>query len=422
MDQYGLIVIGGGISGLTLAWRAARGQRLAVLLLEKQARVGGCLQTWQAKEDFWLELGAHTAYNSYKNLLEILQEKQELNRLARRAKVGYRFLDQGRLQTPWARLGWFELFTHLPLGLRRKQQGASLAEYYGALFGPRNYARLLSPAFAAVLSQPADGFPAQWLFRRKPRLKHAPRKYTWPTGLQGLAETLLDQAPFEVRTGVAVTAVHKKADGYEVEAGGQRLYCRYLALATPPDVTAHLLLQAHPQLAARLSAIPMAEIESLAVVTAAEKVNLEPMAGLIGVNDVFYSMVSRDYLPHPRYRGFTFHFRPHRLDEAGKLARVCEVLGLARPDILAHKEVKNRLPALEVGHLNLVQELDALIAGQPLFLTGNYFQGLSIGDCADRSTQEAERLLDRIEEHAWTSAQARAPIPMADAGRVDVTG
>jgi protoporphyrinogen oxidase len=400
MDQYDLIIVGGGISGLTLACRAAFGNRLSILVLEKQERLGGCLHTWQVGHDFWVELGAHTAYNSYKNLLQLLQERQGLDRLARRAKLGYRYLDQGRLQSPLARLGWFELIANLPVGLLRAQKHASLAEYYGSLFGRRNYARLLSPAFAAVLSQPADGFPAQWLFRRKPRLKAAPRKYTWPTGLQGLAEALVEAAPFEVRTGMAVTAVRRKADGYEIDAGGQAMHCRYLALATPPDVAAHLLLDGHPRLAARLSAIPMAEIESLAVVVAAQKVRLPQIAGLIGVNDAFYSVVSRDYLTHPRLRGFTFHFRPHRLDREAKLARVCEVLGIAAEDISEQRETRNRLPALEVSHVSLMEEVNDLIKGRRLFLTGNYFQGMSIGDCADRSTREAYRLLKTLKKDA----------------------
>ncbi len=406
MDPYDLIIVGGGISGLTLARRAAYGNRLSILVLEKQERLGGCLHTWQVEPDFWVELGAHTAYNSYKNLLQVLQERQGLDRLTRRARVSYRFLDEDRLQTPMARLGWFELLTNLPFGLMRKKAGASLAEYYGALFGRRNYARLLSPAFAAVLSQPADGFPAQWLFRRKPRLKEAPRKYTWPTGLQGLAEALVEEAPFEVRTGLAVTSVRRKADGYEIDAGGQGLHCRYLAMATPPDAAAHLLLDGHPRLAARLSAIPMAEIESLAVVVAADKVKLPLVAGLIGVNDAFYSVVSRDYLAHPRLRGFTFHFRPHRLDAQAKLARIREVLGIAADDILARREVRNRLPALEVSHVELVDEIEALIKGRRLFLTGNYFQGLSIGDCADRSTREAYRLLQTVKRYTRSQAGA----------------
>lgn len=406
MDQYDLIIVGGGISGLTLACRAAYGNRLSILVLEKQERLGGCLHTWQVEHDFWVELAAHTAYNSYKNLLQMLQERQGLDRLTRRAKVSYRFLEEDRLQSPLARLGWFELLTSLPLGLMRSQKGATLSEYYGALFGRRNYARLLSPAFAAVLSQPADGFPAQWLFRRKPRLKEAPRKYTWPTGLQGLAEALVEEAPFEVRTGMAVTAVRRKPDGYEIDAGGQSMHCRYLAMATPPDEVAHLLLDGHPRLAARLSAIPMAEIESLAVVVTAQKVKLPPVAGLIGVNDAFYSVVSRDYLAHPRLRGFTFHFRPRRLDRDAKLSRVCEVLGIAPGDIIEQREVRNRLPALEVSHVGLVEEVNDLIKGRRLFLTGNYFQGMSIGDCADRSTREAYRLFQTLKKHARVHAGA----------------
>lgn len=394
MHQYDLIIVGGGISGLTLAARATYGNRLSVLVLEKEQRLGGCLQTWRVEPGFWVELGAHTAYNSYKNLLQVLKERHGLDELVRRRKLGYRYLNGTRLQSPLTRLSWFELLLNLPIGLMRSQKaGASLADYYGALFGRCNYARVLSPAFAAVLSQPADGYPAQWLFRRKPRLKSAPRKYTWSSGLQGLAEAIAEDAPFEVSTGAQVTGVRRSADGYEVTTDGGTLHCRYLALATPPDVAAHLLIEAHPRLATRLSALPMADIESLAVVVMAERTHLPEVAGLIGVNDVFYSVVSRDPLPHPRLRGFTFHFRPRRLDTEGKLSRVCEVLGTRPEDIIDRREVTNRLPAPEVQHVELVGEIEELLRGRPIFLTGNYFHGLSMGDCADRSTREAYRLL-----------------------------
>ncbi len=399
MDQYDLIIVGGGISGLTLAARAAYGNRLSSLVLEKEQRLGGCLHTWRVEPGFWVELGAHTAYNSYKNLLQLLQERRGLDDLVERRKLGYRYLDGTRLQSPLARLNWFELLLNLPIGLTRaRKTAASLAEYYGTLFGRGNYARLLSPAFAAVLSQPADGFPAQWLFRRKPRMKSAPRKYTWVSGLQGLAEAIAEGAPFEVSSGAAVTSVKRVADGYELTTDSRRLRCRYLAVATSADVAAHLLIQAHPEIATRLSTIPMAEIESMAVVVPAQRVRLPEVAGLIGVDDAFYSVVSRDPLPHPRLRGFTFHFRPRRLDTDSKLERICAVLGIRPDDIAAWREVQNRLPAPKVEHVALMAEIDALISGKTVFLTGNYFHGLSIGDCADRSTREALRLL-KTHEH-----------------------
>lgn len=69
MDTFDCIVVGAGASGLVAAARMARAGR-QVLVLEAAQRVGGCIHSWRPHEDFWLELGAHTAYNSYGPLLE----------------------------------------------------------------------------------------------------------------------------------------------------------------------------------------------------------------------------------------------------------------------------------------------------------------------------------------------------------------
>lgn len=54
-DDLDVVIIGGGIAGLTAAWNL-RDRR--ILVLEKQDRVGGRLKTlWQ--EPYWLNLGAH---------------------------------------------------------------------------------------------------------------------------------------------------------------------------------------------------------------------------------------------------------------------------------------------------------------------------------------------------------------------------
>lgn len=392
MQTHDLIVIGGGVSGLVLASRAAAGG-LSTLVLEREERLGGCLRSWHGDRDFWLELGAHTAYNSYKSLLEVLQARGRLGDLAPRARMGYHFLEGGRVQSPLARLNFLELLANLPLGLGRKQVGASLAEYYGALFGKRNYVRMLSPAFAAVLSQPADAFPAAWLFRRKARLKAAPRKYTWPGGLQGAAEALAEGAPFRVRRGVEVTGLARDRGGYLVRIGEESLAAARLALATPPDEAARLLPGVDGETAGMLAGIPMADIESLAIVLPAARTRLKPLAGLIGVDEPFYSMVSRDPVPHPTLRGFTFHFRPGRLDRAGKLACAARVLGAEEGDFLHVAEAANRLPALDTRHPPLAEALDRRLAGGRLALAGNYFNGLSIGDCADRAAREAARLI-----------------------------
>ncbi len=396
MNDYDVIVVGAGVSGLVFAEHAARAGR-RVLVIERAGQAGGCLQSWQAMPGFYVELGAHTAYNSYGALLEVLARRGRLDELLTRAKAGYHFVTGAGLQSPVARLNWPALLASLPFGVFRSKAGASVRDYYGALFGADNYARVLGPAFAAVLSQPCDDYPAQWLFRRKPRLKTAPRKYSWPTGLQGLLLALTEAAPFDLRTGVTVSAVASVAEdagtpSYRVETDAGSFSARTLALATAPDVAAGLLGVAEPAVSALLDGFPMADIESVAVVLPRERCRLPALAGLIGVEDDFYSVVSRDPLPHPTWRAFTFHFRPQRLTPEAQRRRMAEVLGCAEADFVAERAWHNRLPALDTRHPAQVDRLEALCAERPLALLGNYFRGMSIGDCAERAASEARRL------------------------------
>jgi protoporphyrinogen/coproporphyrinogen III oxidase len=393
METYDCIVVGGGASGLVSASRLARPGR-RVLLLEAADRLGGCIHSWRPQADFWLELGAHTAYNSYAPLLEALAERGRLGDLLVREKLGYRFFEQdGSTASPMRRLSFLEAAFSIPFGIGKAKAGRSVAEWFGGLLGKGNYRRLLAPAFAAVLSQPADAFPAEWLFRRKPRMQAAPRKYSFPGGLQGLLEVLAEGAPFAVRIGLPVRGVARTGSGFALDVDGESLACRQLVLAVPVDAAASLLADSYPDVARTLAAFPMSSSEALGVVLAADKTKLPAVAGLIGADDDFFSVVSRDPVPHAGLRGFTFHFRPGRLDRDAKIARAAQVLGAVPADFIHVRETLNRLPAPGVEHPRRVAEIDARLAGEPLALVGNYLNGLSIGDCAERAAKETERLL-----------------------------
>jgi len=392
-DRYDCIVVGGGVSGLVSAARlSAAGRR--VLLLEAGSRLGGCIHSWRPREDFWLELGAHTAYNSYAPLLLALEASGRLGDLLQREKLSYRFfLADGTTQSPMARLSILQAMFALPFGIARGKSGRSVRDWFGALLGHTNYRRLLAPAFAAVLSQQADDFPAAWLFRRKPRLKTAPRKYTFPGGLQGLIEVIAESGGFDTRRDAAVTAIERDVSGYRVQSGEMHWSCAQLLLAVPVDAAARLLANAHPEIAKQLACFPMVEIPAVGVVVEAAKTGLAPVAGLIGDDDVFWSVVTRDPVPHASLRGFTFHFRADGPDQAGRLARIATVLGIEVTDFLHVHATTNRLPALDLRHPAVVAQIDQQLAALPLALVGNYLNGLSIGDCAERAVLETQRLL-----------------------------
>ncbi len=50
------------------------------------------------------------------------------------------------------------------------------------------------------------------------------------------------------------------------------------------------------------------------------------------------------------------------------------------------------LPSPRLGHHEIVREITAALVGQRLALTGNYFDGLAIEDCVQRSFGEWARV------------------------------
>lgn len=394
-SSWQTLVIGAGISGLSFAHLAARrGKR--VLILESAGEVGGCLHThfFDGWPGFWCEVGAHTLYNSYGGFLEIVDELDLSGAIEPKEKLPYKMLVDGSPTAVVSRLHWGELLRSIPRSFSVPKTGKTVEEYYAAIAGRRNFSDVLQPAFDAVLCQPAGSFPAEALFRKRRRRKDRIRHFTFADGVQQVAREIARQPELTVRTGVrAASVVSQGQDGFRVVTeSGEEIHTEDLILAVPPDTAAPLLGPILPDLSALLDRISMAKIESLAVAVGGTAATLPRLAGLIGVDQDFYSVVSRDPRPHPGARGFTFHFRPGRLDSAARLKRASEVLGVAINQFEEHFEHINRLPSYAPDHYSVTERIDIALSGLRLGLIGNYFLGVSIEDCIGRSRREYERL------------------------------
>ncbi len=389
-----LLVVGAGISGLGMAQMAKR-RGVEARVLEAAPHMGGAIHThpFETPEGpVWAELGAHTCYNSYGNLLQMLEETNQLETLQSKLKLKYRLQMGDHLHSIPSQLNFVELLGVLPRLWLSKKAGQTAAGYFGGIIGKRNFAKVLGPALDAVVCQPAADFPADALFRKKARRKEIERSFTGPDGLQSFVEGIA--SGLNVERDASVKALKQRSDGYEaVLADGRTMSTKRLVLAVAPDIAGDLLQETLPELAARLDEIEMAEIESQAVLLRAEDLELPRLAGIIGCEDDFYSVVSRDPVPDPRYRAFTFHFRPGRLDHVGRLARICQVLGVDPSAVIESVSATNRLPALRLGHAERIEWIDQRLKGTELGLTGNWFQGVSIEDSLIRSAEECARLL-----------------------------
>jgi protoporphyrinogen/coproporphyrinogen III oxidase len=394
--DYDHLVIGAGISGLGAAHFSAK-RGLSTLVLEASDRVGGCInsQRFDTLGGFWTEAGGHTCFNSYGNMLSILDDLGLTGQVQAKQKVGYSLWKDGKRRSIASALHLFEAARSIPRIFSAPKAGRSVADYYGTVLGQKNYRDLLRYAFQAVICQPADKYPAEALFRRKPRRKDVIKAFTFAEGLSTIPAAIAAQDSIEVRIGQRIATVEADPDGFRISTEtGDQIRCRYLTLAVPPDAAAALVPQDYGDVLSAISGIGVSEIETLVLVVRNEDLKLPPMAGLIAVEDAFYSAVSRDFLPDGAYRGFAFHFRPGALTEDAQVVRACAVLGVEPALIAAQSRVSNKLPALRAGHTDLVERLDAALAGKRLAITGNWFLGVSMEDALTRSRSESDRLFN----------------------------
>lgn len=401
MKKYDVIIIGAGISGLSLAYHCA-GEGYATLVLEKNRRVGGTFYSHRFSgpaSGFWIELGAHTCYNSYGNLLRLMEAVHIMDRMVKRERVGYKVLIDSRLKSIPSQMNFGELLLSVPRLFTSKKTGQSIKSYYSRIVGRNNFERLFGPVFNAVICQKADDFPADLLFKKRDRRKDVMRSFTLNNGIQSIAEALTHRQGMEVMTDKAVEAIAATNGFFTVRTVDGSIYESHsLAVATPPDSAARLLHNSFPSLSSLLSQIRVETVETVGVAVRKGATPLPPLAGIIPVDDSFYSVVSRDTVRDENFRGFSFHFKPGKTGGESKLEHIAEVLKVHRNHLEEVASTENIVPSLFVGHDSLVREIDRFIAGKRLLLTGNYFSGLAIEDCVSRSLNEFLRLKDGLIE------------------------
>ena len=313
--------------------------------------------------------------------------------IVRRQKAPFRLLVGGKVRSVPSQLDMVELIASAWRAFTEKKAGRSVADYYGRLVGKRNWQRVFSPLLSAVPSQRADDFPAEMLFKRRPRRKEFPRTFTLKGGLSTLVDRLTANERVTLRTNAGARAMARTEQGYAItSADGSTTLVRNVILALPPSVAGRLLAPMMPAAATALAQIRNAAVVSTGVVFAQKDVAFPRLAGLVPIDDVFCSAVSRDVIPDDRLRALAFHFRTGlTLDE--RLERISQVIGAGRKAFVHVAEHETSLPSPELGHTEIVRAIDQGIAGSGVYITGNFFGGLAIEDCVLRSASEAGRLV-----------------------------
>lgn len=439
-------VVGGGISGLAVAYRLR--DRARVVLLEADDRLGGTIVT-RRESGFLIEGGPDSFIVQKPSALELCRELGlEGDLIPTRYRCAFVYsrgrlhpLPEGMFLTvptrviPFALSGLVsvpgKLRMALDLVLPRGRGGdESISSFVGRRFGREAVEKIAEPLMAGIFVAPADRLSIRATFPRLAELEREKRSLilalrrlpssgesspfrTLRSGMSTFVEALRDRIgpAGEVRTSAPARSVSRVGGKWRVEFEGGSLDADHVVLACPAPAAARILADAAPPLATRVRGILYV---STATVTLGYRApSRQPPEGtgfviprrerrrILACTWASLKFEGRapdgDLLVRCFFGGAGREAEATRPDaDLIRIAREELSFLMGLPDEPATAVVfrwPSTNPVYEVGHEARMAAIDECIAAFPgLHLVGAGYRGVGIPDCV----REAGRIAERI--------------------------
>jgi len=448
-----VIVVGAGISGLA-ASTFLDDPDLDLTVLEAAPRAGGNVRSVREYGRV-LDVAANGWLDNEPAMGRLLERTGlagEVVRASDKFKERWIFAD-GRMHAaplgplamvttrliPWRAKLRMLLEPFIPRGLEARDPGEVDHESVGAWverrLGPWFVDRMVGPMVAGIYA--ADPFDVS-LRAAFPRMHELERDYrslflamfrlrrggqpsghltTLPGGAGALTEALAARLGSRLQTGVEVTGLERRGDGWRVLTAGGALEADAVVLASPAYASAKLVGELDPDAAVALADIPYSPVS--VVVSAWPEgawerdpqgfgvlvARGEELGGVLG--SVFTSCIFPDQAPADEILlrtlvGGGVHPEAAALPDDELIARARHAheafFGKEKSEPREVRIFRHRrgIPAYTPGHLGRV----AVIRGAEsrrsgLFFTGNHLRGIGVKDCA----RQGEELALRVREH-----------------------
>ncbi len=437
-----IVVIGGGISGLTAAHELVRrGHRVTVL--ERQAETGGNA----ISERFGGFLMEHGPSTMNAMMPEAQRFVGELNLDATQIGLGEGvrrryLLDGAKLHGIRANPFGFLLSDYLSVPGRLAMVSEilkprvletgdeSIHAFASRRFGREFADKVMDPLAAGLFCGDARQLSVRAVFPKLVEFEQrygsvtraviasrrgsqpGKRLYSWPNGIAALPSCLAGRLAEKIHTSVAVKRIKRDAAGFVVQTSRGLVRASVVVLAVQPHVAASLLEDVEPETASALAQIsapplavaflgyrreqvahPLDGLGFLATKSANGLIN-----GAQFCSTMFQGRAPEDHISIAAYVGGTRNPDAAQLPKyellAGIEAELSGLMGIiGRPAVTRLRHWPLGLPQYTTGHLKRVTAVKTTHQRLPgLYLTGNYLDGVSVANCIKAACCVAEHI------------------------------
>lgn len=459
-QKKAIIVIGGGISGLSAAWELQQqsADNLHLTMLEAQDYWGGKIATRRLavpEGEIIVDGGPESFVTRKPEVWELAHELGLGDHLVDPgSETSHMFvLDGGKpvavplsplafVRSPLMSLGGKLRMLAEPFVPARQDNGdESLAAFASRRLGTEAMEKFIGPILAGIYNTDPH---TQSILTTSPIMREMeaeygglfkavvgrmlaarrsngsgpriPRFFAFRHGAQVLVDQLVDHLQADMRLNAAVTTIEKIGGRYRILlADGEQLQADGVILSAPANSSADLLQGLAPQAAAGLAQIRHTHIGTVSLVYRAADVQLQPRVhGLMvprreqrQIDAVTFTSLKmpdrapQDYLVLRVFFGAgapeLIEYGDQQLLQAVQ-AELVALLGItAEPlEMLAFRWPAS-FPQADVGHLERVAAIEAQLPAR-VVVTGSSYRGIGVPDCIRQGRQSAADLLLQLHQ------------------------
>ncbi len=452
-----IAIIGGGISGLSLAYfLLEREPSLDVLVFESNKRPGGKIRT-EKHNGYLLEAGVNGFLDNRPKTIE-LAEKLNISPLRSNDSARRRYIyTDGRLcllpETPFSffRSHLLSLRGRLrilyePFASQGKGEEVTLSSFAISRIGKEAYEKLIDPMASGIYAGDSERLSLKSCF---PKIYNLEKKYgslikgmlkmqreakktggkvgvgpggvltSFLDGMEFFIDALTKKLNGKFKNQFDATAIEASKDGYVVHfKNADTVKVDTVVLATPAYSASLILKDIHRSLSKELNRIPYPSLTVLCMGFKKEfvKNNLDGFGFLIPFKEgrkilgtLWDSSIFPNRAPdeHVLIRTMIGGARASDMamldDEKIQDLVLNEISGIMNitgpPELFKIYRHEKAIPQYNIGHQDILRRIDSLLQNyRGLYLHGNAYRGIGVNDCIENSFYLANKIVGQMHD------------------------